>query len=166
MFQEPEHELEHGHGPSQKNGSTVLHYQEGSSIEVYCPTKPREHKYAPDIYGHYEGQSEMINGRPYFKNGIGRGIWWDGKSSWMIGNDSSKGSEKCSAYFEIDVMSPLQINEFNGMLLDEEKKWINSRKLLAFKRSKRGKCVLCSRYLLMYTEKKNMMIKILSQHQN
>ena len=93
----------------------------------------------------------MVNGRPYFKKG-NRGIWWNGDCSWNIGYDSEKGSNNCTAYFVINVMSPLEINQFNGMLLDGEKKWIDAGKLLAFKRSMRGK----------YTEK--ILIKILLQH--
>ena len=53
-------------------------------------------------HGHYELQSNYVNGRPYFKMGD-KGLWWDGIQDWCIGHDSSKGQSIGLAYYTKDV---------------------------------------------------------------
>ena len=117
---------------------------EGNGVEVYFTTNLRVYTCAPQIYGHYEKQSEMVNGRLYFKKGSSFGIWWNGNCSWNIGYDQVKGSNMCIGSFEADYLCPHLITEFNGKLLNETRNWIDAGELLAFKSSRRGKYVFCN----------------------
>ena len=89
----------------------------GNGIEVfYIGVPTRKYTYAPEIYGDYQLQSEMVNGRVYFKIGD-QGIWWDdGQGKWRVGHVSWKGSNMCYGYFINDVLCPHQITEWNGTL--------------------------------------------------
>ena len=90
----------------------------GTGIEVYSKTSNRDYEYAPGIYGHYQLQSDLINGRAYFKSRPTSkyAIWWDGIDSWNIGFESKIGTKSCFGYFVQDVLCPHQIKEWNGML--------------------------------------------------
>ena len=79
----------------------------------------------------------MVNGRVYFKKGD-CGIWWDGDDSWMIGDDSEKGSTECYGYFINDVLCPHQITEWNGKLTHGKGNWKDAGNSLALKCSIRG----------------------------
>ena len=81
----------------------------------------------------------MVNGRPYFKKGSRYGIWWnDGNSSWNIGLDQSKWSNKCIGSFVGDYLCPHLITTFNGKMVNGTGNWIDAGDLLAFKSSQRG----------------------------
>ena len=112
----------------------------GNGIEVFSKTSMREYTYAPQIYGHYQLQSGIVNGRVYFKKGE-YAIWWDGANNWNIGLNSSKGSNRHFSYFTNDVLCPHQIKEWNGELFDGEEH-ICSGELLALRTSNRGNVLI------------------------
>ena len=60
------------------------------------------------LYGHYEIQSSVVNGRAYFKKGL-YGMWWDGFDKWYVGFDSTKGQSIGFAYCNEDVFCPNQL---------------------------------------------------------
>ena len=67
-----------------------------TSIEVYYDTPNIEYSYT-SIYGFYEIQYDLINGRFWYKND-GRSIWWDGIDDWRLGLTDVKGSNR--GYFK------------------------------------------------------------------
>ena len=75
--------------------------------------------FATDFYrsGHYELQPNDVNGRPYFKMGP-CGLWWDGISYWLIGDDIAKGQTYGVAYYEKDAFCPHQLSEWNWIVWD------------------------------------------------
>merc|ERR1712141_379012 len=81
--------------PSKSTKLDCQYCKESIGIEVFYNTPTREYTYAPRIYGHYQLQSEMVNGRVYFKKGT-KAIWWDdGNGKWRVGYDSKKGTDPC-----------------------------------------------------------------------
>ena len=90
----------------------------GTGIEVFHYKIARKYTEHVAIYGHYQLQSELINGRAYFKSRPTSkyAIWWDGTDSWNIGFESKIGTKSCFGYFVQDVLCPHQIKEWNGML--------------------------------------------------
>ena len=85
-------------------------------LQVYFATETQQYN-SSNIYGHYELQTNDVNGRPYFKMGS-YGLWWDIKDfKWMIGPDSMKGEPIGSyAYYRKDVFCPDQLSEWNWLL--------------------------------------------------
>ena len=66
------------------------------SIEVYY-NGALEYTYE-SIYGYYVRQDNLINGRPWYKNG-GKSIWWNVKyANWMLGKTTDKGGSGGYAY--------------------------------------------------------------------
>ena len=96
--------------------SCALNYcQDG--IQVYFGTETQQYTYVP-IYGHYELQPGVVNGRPYFKMGI-YGLWFSGIEHWWIGRDRDKGQSYGYANYIKDVFCPHQLMQglwklFNG----------------------------------------------------
>ena len=79
-------------------------------LQVYIPTE-KEHYNSTDFHGHYELQTNDVNGRLYFKMGS-YGLWWDNRDlKWMIGLDSMKGKPVGYAYYHKDVFCPHQLSE-------------------------------------------------------
>ena len=67
-----------------------------------------EYSYS-SIYGFYEKQDDLINGRTWYKND-GRSIWWDGIDDWKLGKTIVKGSMKGYAYLENNGTCPTNIS--------------------------------------------------------
>ena len=65
-------------------------------IEVYFGTEIQQHFDVP-LYGHYELQTQPVNGKPYFKMNS-YGFWWI-NGYWYIGYDSNKGKSVGFARF-------------------------------------------------------------------
>ena len=85
-----------------------LHCTQNIGIELFHVGKTREY-HQPEIYGHYEKKSKLVNARTYFKKGR-LGIWWNGEYyKWNFGLDSNKGSSKCYGYFLEDASCPHKI---------------------------------------------------------
>jgi len=117
----------------------------GNGIEVFYNTPTQEYTYAPEIYGHYQLQSEMVNGRVYFKKGD-HAIWWDdGNGKWRVGHVSGKGTDPCIGYFIKDVLCPHQITQWNGKLTHGKgpAAWKDAGNSLALKCSIRVPCKEC-----------------------
>ena len=85
-------------------------------LQVYFTTEIQKYN-STNIDGHYELQTNDVNGRPYFKMGY-FGFWWDIRDlKWMIGLDSMKGEPFGSyAYYRKDVFCPHQLSEGGWML--------------------------------------------------
>ena len=64
------------------------HANDGISISY--DTETNEYTYKPDIYGIYNLQAMLINGRKYYKKDK-FGISWDGKKSWHLSSDARIG---------------------------------------------------------------------------
>ena len=125
----------------------------GTGIEVFYKTPTREYTHAPEIYGHYQLQNEIVNGRVYFKKGDrarswftkkgDQAIWWNGNDKWMVGLDSNKGSDdENTGYFVNDVLCPHQITEWNGKLFHGQGNWKDAGNSLALKCSIRGNFII------------------------
>ena len=84
-------------------------------LQVYFATETQQNN-STNIYGHYELQTNDVNGRPYFKMGY-FGFWWDIRDlKWMIGLDSEKGETLSFAYYRKDVFCPHQLSEWDWLL--------------------------------------------------
>ena len=84
-------------------------------LQVYFATETQQYN-STNIYGHYELQTNDVNGRPYFKMGY-FGFWWDIRDlKWMIGLDSEKGETLSFAYYRKDVFCPHQLSEWDWLL--------------------------------------------------
>ena len=59
-------------------------------ISIYYGTEKNEFTYAPEIFGIYDLQAELVNGRNYYEKGLD-GIWFTKYGEWMIGFSSKKG---------------------------------------------------------------------------
>ena len=123
--------------PSKSTNLDCQYCKQIIGIEVFYNTSTREYTHAPEIYGHYQLQSEMVNGRVYFKKD-NYAIWWDGDGIWGIGLDSTKGSSGFYGYFINDVLCPHQITEWNGKLTHGKGPWKDAGNSLALKCSIRG----------------------------
>ena len=79
------------------------------SISIYYDTETNEYTYVPGIFGTYNLQAELINGRKYYRKGTANryAISWDGKTDWYISYDEKKGKHKSHgyAYLAKDVQS-------------------------------------------------------------
>ena len=95
--------------------SCAMNYcQDG--LQVNFATETQQYTYVP-IYGHYELQPNIVNGRSYFKMGS-YGLWWDGNGLWWIGLDgNNKGQSFGIAYYERDVFCPDQLSDLNWNFL-------------------------------------------------
>ena len=117
-----------------------LHCTQNIGIELFYVGKTREY-HQPEIYGHYEKKSKLVNARTYFKKGR-LGIWWNGEYyKWNFGLDSNKGSSKCYGYFLEDASCPHKISKFNAKLTFGKGVWRDT-KTLALRSSFRGKKIL------------------------
>ena len=83
-------------------------------LQVYFATETQQYTNG-QIYGHYELQSNTVNGRPYFKMGS-NGFWWDGIQFWWIGDDIDKGQSIGFAVYNKDVFCPHQLSEWDWAL--------------------------------------------------
>ena len=83
-------------------------------LQVYFATEIQKYN-STNIDGHYELQTNDVNGRPYFKMGS-YGFWWDNKDSWYIGLDSMKGKSDGHAKYHKDVFCPHQLSEWGWVL--------------------------------------------------
>ena len=83
-------------------------------LQVYFATETQQYTSA-QIYGHYELQSNEVNGRPYFKMGS-YGFWWDGIQFWWIGDDSNQGQSYGYAFYGKDVFCPHQLSEWDWVI--------------------------------------------------
>ena len=93
-----------------------MHYcQDG--LQVYFATETQQYTYA-SIYGHYELQPNVVNGRPYFKKSL-LGLWYDGNGYWWIGLSDNKGQSFGFAAYEKDVFCPHQLYEREWLLWDD-----------------------------------------------
>ena len=78
------------------------HANDGISISY--DTETNEYTYKPDIYGIYNLQAMLINGRKYYKKD-NFAISWDGKTSWSIGHEKTKGNSMGFAGLKQDVQN-------------------------------------------------------------
>ena len=114
-------------------GNYCQYCKKNIGIEVFYLTPTREYTYAPEIYGDYQLKSEMVNGRVYFKKGDWA-IWWNGAdSSWNIGFDSDKGSNRSTGYFINNVQCPHKITESNGKISNDGKTYESAGNRLTLK---------------------------------
>ena len=90
------------------------HCQDG--IQVYFGTETQQYTSIP-LYGHYELDPNLVNGRPFFKMDS-YGFWWDGIENWWIGPDSNIGQSYGFAYYEKDVYCPSLLSEFEWVIWD------------------------------------------------
>ena len=74
------------------------HLKQGHSndIEVYYGNETNESTYHPDIFGVYNMQAELVNGRKYYENeNEDYGIWFSSLiGNWMIGYSENKGNSR------------------------------------------------------------------------
>ena len=76
-------------------------------ISIYCGTEKNEYTHEPGIFGIYNLQAELVNGRNYYEMGhYAYGLWFDGVDSWMIGFSSKKGKDRCFALVKEDIPFP------------------------------------------------------------
>ena len=109
-------------------------------VEVYYATPNQEYWYEPGIYGNYEKQLQLVNGRAHFKKG-NFGIWWDGEEKWTIGLEGNKGTNTGCACITRDVFCLHSVKEMDWELYwGDTGDWEKARKDLAIRIStKRGK---------------------------
>ena len=88
-------------------------------LQVYFATETQEYTYIP-IYGHYELQTNDVNGRPYFQMKH-YGLYFDGIDTWYIGTDAVKGQSLGFAIYNSDVFCPHQLSDLNWLLFDGTK---------------------------------------------
>ena len=75
-----------------------------NSISIYFDTKTNEYTYQPAIFGFYQLQDKLINGRKYYKS-HDFAISWDGDSNWHISYDENKGKPRGFAFLTRDVQN-------------------------------------------------------------
>ena len=109
-------------------------------VEVYYATPNQEYWYEPGIYGNYEKQLQLVNGRAHFKKG-NFGIWWDGEEKWTIGLEGNKGSNMGCACITRDVFCLHSVKEMDWELYwGDTGDWEKARKDLGIRiSSRRGK---------------------------
>ena len=75
-------------------------------ISIYYETKTNEYNHSSltNVYGIYNLQAELINGRKYYKKNLNC-ISWDGKTDWCISKDEYKGLSKGFAFLRKDVQN-------------------------------------------------------------
>ena len=88
---------------------TINYCQDG--LQVYFASDKQQFTERP-IYGHYELQTNDVNGRPYFKMGS-YAIWFDGVGFWWISLDYALGQSIGFAYYDKYVFCPHQLSEWN-----------------------------------------------------
>ena len=86
-----------------KDSCKMNYCQDG--LEVFFGWETLEFTPVVSLYGYYEIQSSVVNGRSYFKK-ASLGMWWDGFSKWYIGYDSMKGQGIGFAYCNEDAFCP------------------------------------------------------------
>ena len=74
------------------------------SISIYTYLEMDKDTYDTGIFGVYNLQAELINGRKYYKKNLNC-ISWDGKTDWCISKDEYKGLSKGFAYVRKDVQN-------------------------------------------------------------
>ena len=75
------------------------------SISIYYGTEINEYTHRPGIFGIYNLQADLINGRKYYKNGK-YAISWDGERDWYLGlNETEKGKSVGYAHLKKDVQN-------------------------------------------------------------
>ena len=75
-----------------------------NSISINFDTKTNEYTYQPAIFGFYQLQDKLINGRKYYKS-HDFAISWDGDSNWHISYDENKGKPRGFAFLTRDVQN-------------------------------------------------------------
>ena len=93
------------------------HCQDG--LQVYFATEKQQYTYA-SIYGHYELQTNDVNGRSYFQMKH-YGLYFDGIDRWFIGTDAVKGQSLGYAFYDRDMFCPHQLSELNWIIYDGTK---------------------------------------------
>ena len=81
------------------------------SISIYYDTETNEYTYQPLIFGIYYLQTELINGRKYYKKDK-YAIAWAGELGWFICLDDTKGNSKGYARMYKDVQNLHNTNDF------------------------------------------------------
>ena len=88
-------------------------------ISVYYETKTNEYNHSSltNVYGIYNLQAELINGRKYYKKNLNC-ISWDGKTDWCISKDEYKGLSKGFAYVRKDVQNLHKTTDWKLLIRD------------------------------------------------
>ena len=74
-------------------------------LSIYYGTEKNEYTHQPEIFGVYNLQAGLINGRNYYEKGE-YGIWFNAKGHWMIGYSFEKGTVKGYAIVKKDIPFP------------------------------------------------------------
>ena len=87
----------------------------------------------PRIFGLYElHTSYFINGRSYFKNDDGYGIWWDGEDSWRIASSENMGQPIGYAKSATDVDCPEETLNWHILTAGYRARWMDTYDEFAF----------------------------------
>ena len=98
-------------------------------ISVYYDTETNEYTYEPGIFGIYNLQATLINGRKYYKKNK-YAISWDGLSRWFISLDIHKGKSVGYAKLEKDVQN---LHNTTDCILWDGNDWKDAGEMLRVK---------------------------------
>ena len=101
-------------------------------ISIYCGTEKNEYTHEPGIFGIYNLQAELVNGRNYYENGE-CGIWFTEKGNWMIGISSEKGQGRGFAKVKKDIPFPDDTTNWKWEWFGTNLDWTNANKGLGVK---------------------------------
>ena len=106
------------------------HANDGISISY--DTETNEYTYKPEIYGIYNLQAMLINGRKYYKKDK-FAISWDGKKSWFLSTDAKIGRTGGYATLMKDVQNLHNTTDWSMTWDNKATDWKKAGKMLKVK---------------------------------
>ena len=100
-----------------------------NSLSIYYDTETNEYTYAPEIFGIYNLQATLINGRKYYKKDE-YAISWNGDAFWYISLNKYKGKSRGYAELEKDVQN---LHNTIDWKLAYDKDWKDAGEMLRVK---------------------------------
>ena len=106
-------------------------------ISIYCGTEKNEYTHEPGIFGIYNLQAELVNGRNYYENGE-YGIWFtamDFNWIWTLGHSNEKGKNRGFAQVKKDIPFPDSTTNWEWIVAtdDDNHPWAEANKGLGVK---------------------------------
>ena len=101
-------------------------------ISIYYGTEKNEYTYQPQIFGIYNLQAELVNGRNYYEN-ENHGIWFTKYFEWVIGYSSKKGQAIGFAKVKKDIPFPDGTTNWKWEWSWTNVDWTNANKGLGVK---------------------------------
>ena len=108
------------------------HSHSHHDISIHYDSEKNEYTYKPEIFGIYNLQAELVNGRNYYEN-ENYGIWFTNCFEWVIGYSSKKGQAIGFAKVKKDIPFPDGTTNWKWEWSWTNVDWTNANKGLGVK---------------------------------